>query len=227
MSDDSALFQAIQAGDAATVTDMVEARAELLHAESPSGLSPLLFAVYYHRPQMAELLIGLGASVSVFEAAAAGSQAHLTAALETDPALLHAHSPDGFSLLGLSALFGHHRTAQWLIDQGADVNAVSDNVMRVRPLHSATAGNHAPLVHLLLAAGADPDAVQHGGYTPLHSAAQNGNTELVQALLDAGADRAARTDEGHDALALAEENMHAEVALLLAGGSGSPKVNFR
>jgi len=227
MSDDSALFQAIQAGDAATVTDMVEARADLLHAKSPSGLSPLLFAVYYHRPQMAELLIGLGAPVSVFEAAAAGSLAHLTAALGADPALLYAHSPDGFSLLGLSAFFGHHLTAQWLIEQGADVNAASDNAMRVRPLHSAAAGNHAPLLHLLLAAGAEPNAAQLGGYTPLHSAAQNGNTELVQALLDAGADRSARTDEGHDALALAEENMHAEVVALLTGGADASKVNFR
>ena len=89
MSESVALFQAIQAGDAATVTDLIEARAELLSASSPSGLSPLLFAAYYHRPQMAALLMSLGAPVSVFEAAAVGAEEKLKAVLEAEPALLY------------------------------------------------------------------------------------------------------------------------------------------
>ncbi|MGY2892926.1 ankyrin repeat protein [Deinococcus sp. UYEF24] len=217
MSESVALFQAIQAGDAATVTDLIEARADLLSAQSPSGLSPLLFAAYYHRPHMAALLIALGAPVSVFEAAATGAEDQLHAALEADPALLHATSPDGFSLLGLCAFFGHSLPAKALLNLGADVNAVSRNAMQVTPLHSAAAGSHAPLLHLLLAAGANPNAAQHGGYTPLHSAAQNGQPELVQALLEAGADPQAKTDEGQTALALALENLHPEVAALLGG----------
>ncbi|WP_424949658.1 ankyrin repeat domain-containing protein [Deinococcus sp.] len=215
MSEPSALFQAIQAGDAATVTDLVEARAEWLSAESPSGLSPLLFAAYYHRPQMAALLIELGAPVSVFEAAAVGSEMHLQTALATDGSLLHAHRPDGFSLLGLTSFFGHEAAARLLLALGADVNAASRNVMRATPLRSAAAGDHTPLARLLLEAGADPDAAQHGGYTPLQSAAQNGNSDLVQLLLAAGADPRARNDQGQDALALAQENGHAEVARLL------------
>jgi ankyrin repeat protein len=225
MSESVALFQAIQAGDAATVTDLIEARADLLSAESPSGLSPLLFAAYYHRPHMAALLIELGAPVSVFEAAAAGAEDRLHAALEADPELLHAVSPDGFSLLGLCAFFGHSLLAQTLLNLGADVNTVSRNAMQGTPLHSAAAGSHAPLLHLLLAAGADPNAVQHGGYTPLHSAAQNGQAELVHALLQAGADPEARTEEGQTALELAQENLHPGVAALLSGeapdGGGS------
>ncbi len=217
MSDSVALFQAIQAGDAATVTDLIEARSDLLTAESPSGLSPLLFAAYYHRPHMAALLIELGAPVSVFEAAATGAEDRMSSALEADPALLHAMSPDGFSLLGLCAFFGHSLLAQTLLNLGADVNAVSQNNMQVTPLHSAAAGSHAPLLHLLLEAGANPNAVQHGGYTPLHSAAQNGQTELVRALLEAGADPRAKTDEGQTALALAQENLHADVVALLGG----------
>lgn len=226
MSESVALFQAIQAGDAATVTDLIEARADLLSAESPSGLSPLLFAAYYHRPHMAALLIELGAPVSVFEAAATGAEDRLYTALEADPALLHTTSPDGFSLLGLCAFFGHSLPAQVLLDLGADVNAVSRNAMRVTPLHSAAASSHAALVHLLLAAGADPNAVQHGGYTPLHSAAQNGQTELVQALLNAGADPTAKTDDGQSALTLAQENLHAEVAALLGGEAPGGNANI-
>ena len=220
MSESVALFQAIQAGDAATVTDLVEARAELLTAASPSGLSPLLFAAYYHRPQMAALLMELGAPVSVFEAAAVGAEDRLREAVTADPALLGTYSPDGFSLLGLCAFFGHTLAARWLIAQGADPNAVSRNPMQVTPLHSAAAGDHLPLAVLLLDAGANPNAAQHGGYTPLHSAAQNGNPELVGLLLRAGADPQVRTDEGHDPLALARENGHAPVVALL-GGEGN------
>ena len=221
MSESVALFQAIQAGDAATVTDLIEARAELLSASSPSGLSPLLFAAYYHRPQMAALLMGLGAGVSVFEAAAVGAEDRLLVMLEADPALLHAHSPDGFSLLGLACSFGHEAAARALLALGADVNTVSRNAMRVTPLHSAAAGEYPALAALLLAAGANVDAVQHGGYTPLHSAAQNGNLPLARLLLEQGADPATQTDEGQTAQALATENGHAEVALLLAGDEGT------
>lgn len=221
MSESAALFQAIQAGDAATVTDLIEARAELLSASSPSGLSPLLFAAYYHRPQMAALLMGLGAGVSVFEAAAVGAEDRLLALLEADPALLYAHSPDGFSLLGLACFFGHEAAARTLLDLGADVNTVSRNAMRVTPLHSAVVGEYPALAVLLLGAGADVDAVQHGGYTPLHSAAQNGNLPLARLLLEKGADPAAQTDGGQTAQALATENGHAEVVALLAGTGGA------
>ncbi len=221
MSESVALFQAIQAGDAATVTDLIEARAELLTASSPSGLSPLLFAAYYHRPQMAALLISLGAGVSVFEAAAVGAEDRLLAMLEADPALLHAHSPDGFSLLGLTCFFGHEAAARPLLALGSDVNAVSRNAMRVTPLHSAVAGEYPALAALLLSAGADVAAVQHGGYTPLHSAAQNGNLHLARLLLEQGADPTAQTDEGQTAQALATENGHAEVVALLLGSAGT------
>lgn len=215
MPEATALFQAIQAGDAATVTDLIEARADLLTATSPSGLSPVLFAAYYHRPQMAALLMDLGAPVSVFEAAATGTQDRLDALLDADPGLLHTVSPDGFSLLGLSAFFGHTLAAHGLIVRGADVNAPSVNRMQVTPLHSAAAGDHTALARVLLEAGAHPNAVQHGGYTPLHSAAQNGNADLVQLLLAAGADPEARTDDGQRPLDLARQAEHAAAVALL------------
>ncbi|GGJ72245.1 ankyrin repeat domain-containing protein [Deinococcus aquiradiocola] len=215
MSESATLFQAIQANDAATVTDLIEARADLLTATSPSGLSPLLFAAYYRRPQMAALLTELGAPVSAFEAAATGSGLHLESALQANPDLLHAFSPDGFTLLGLCAFFGHEAEARMLLALGADPNTVSQNAMLVAPLHSAAAGNHTALARMLLEAGATPDAAQHGGFTPLHSAAQNGNTDLVKLLLARGADPAARTDAGDDALALAVEGGHDEAAALL------------
>jgi ankyrin repeat protein len=68
--------------------------------------------------------------------------------------------------------------------------------MRVAPLHSALAGGHAEIVEVLLAAGADVNAVQADGYTPLHEAAQNGDTATSKRLVAAGADTTARLDNG-------------------------------
>jgi cytohesin len=75
--------------------------------------------------------------------------------------------------------------------------------MKGTPLHSAASASHADVAEILLAAGADPDARQEGGWTPLHAAAANGDATLVGALLAAGGDRRAANDDGRTAADLA------------------------
>ena len=65
---------------------------------------------------------------------------------------------------------------------------------------------------MLLAAGADVDARQAGGFTPLHAAAQNGDPEMVELFLSAGADPLATTDDGRTAADLADGADHPDVA---------------
>jgi RNA polymerase sigma factor (sigma-70 family) len=55
-------------------------------------------------------------------------------------------------------------------------------------LWTATVFGHAPLVDLLLDAGASPDTAAFAGATPLHAAVQRGRHDLVRRLLRAGAD---------------------------------------
>jgi ankyrin repeat protein len=220
MTDSTPLFVAIQAGDVDTVQALVQARPALLSAVSPMGVSPLLFATYYRKPDVARALIGLhaalgGPPLTVFEAAATGETAHLRALLDTDPANVNAVSADGFTPLGLAAFFGREAVAAELLARGADVNAVSANAMQVQPLHSAVAGNHAGLTRLLLAHGADVNAAQQDGFTPLMAAAQHGNAALVQDLLAAGAEAAASTGDGRTAASIAQEEGHSELAALL------------
>jgi ankyrin repeat protein len=68
---------------------------------------------------------------------------------------------------------------------------------------------------MLLAAGADPNTRQNGGFTALHAAAQNGDAAMARDLLDHGAAVDPATEDGRTALTIAEEQGHDEVAALL------------
>ena len=90
--------------------------------------------------------------------------------------------------------------------------AVASNPMAVQPLHSAAATSQRDVAERLLAAGADPNARQHGGYVPLHSAAQNGDDALTELLLGHGADPTLETDDGRSAAVIARTAGHDELA---------------
>mmetsp|Transcript_23578 Transcript_23578/g.33769 ORF Transcript_23578/g.33769 Transcript_23578/m.33769 type:complete len:86 (+) Transcript_23578:421-678(+) len=55
------------------------------------------------------------------------------------------------------------------------------------PLHVAARGGHQEVVSLLLAGGAQTEAVDTYGDTPLHVAARGGHQEVVSLLLAGGA----------------------------------------
>jgi ankyrin repeat protein len=74
------------------------------------------------------------------------------------------------------------------------------------------AGRHPALVARLLAAGADPDARQEGGFTPLMGAAGAGRADLASALLAAGADPALTDRHDHTAADHARQHGHNELA---------------
>ncbi|MBZ9715249.1 ankyrin repeat domain-containing protein [Deinococcus multiflagellatus] len=213
---EAALFLAIKTQDAELLRRLVRADPALLTVPSPMGVSPVLFATYYGRHEMARVLIEEGAPLNLFEAAAVGDGAAVRSALDAHPAQVHAFSPDGFSPLGLAAFFGRAEVAEALLSRGADVNAPSQNAMRVRPLHSAVAGGHAALARALVMAGADVNAAQQDDFTPLMAAAQNGDAELVAFLRGCGADAGATTAAGQRAADFAREEGHHELAEALA-----------
>ncbi|PTA68385.1 ankyrin repeat domain-containing protein [Deinococcus arcticus] len=213
---EAALFLAIKTQDAELLRRLLRADPALLTVPSPMGVSPVLFATYYGRHDMARVLIEEGAPLNLFEAAAVGEEEVVRAALDADPSQVQAVSPDGFSPLGLAAFFGRAGVAEELLSRGADVNAPSQNAMRVRPLHSAVAGRHAALARALVMAGADVNAAQQGDFTPLMAAAQNGDAELVAFLRGCGADPGAVTAAGQRAADFAREEGHTKLAEALA-----------
>jgi len=97
------------------------------------------------------------------------------------------------------------------------VHQCAHNPLRNQPLHASVALNHsADVVRLLLEAGADVNATQHGGYTPLLQAAAAGKKDLVLLLLEHGARLDCICDQGKSAADYARERGHEELAELLA-----------
>jgi len=201
-------------GDPAGVRAELDLQPELVNARMPSGVQAILFCLYYGQPGLVGDFLTHGCELDVFSAAGTGQTARLRELIESDPSLVNAVAADGFSPLGLASFFGQTEAAKLLIERGADVNRPSINPQRVRPLHSAAAGQHLEIVRILLEASAEINARQEGGFTALMSAAQNGQVEMVQLLLERGAERALQTDDGRSAYDFADANSDPAVAAL-------------
>ncbi|HJW89425.1 MAG TPA: ankyrin repeat domain-containing protein [Anaerolineales bacterium] len=214
-------FAALKAGDRARVEGLLAQNPGLANSKADDGLSAVLVAVYYGKPEMADRLIERGASLDVFEAAATGRLQRLAKLVENDPSLMDAYAQDGFQPLGLAAFFGHLEVVEYLLVKGAEVNSASRNQMQVMPLHAAVARESVEIAKALLEQGAQVNARQQDDFTPLHAAAQNGQVEMAQLLLDFGAEVNARMSNSKTPLALAEEFNHAEVASLLTRRGGT------
>jgi uncharacterized protein len=216
------LFQAVHNGDAARVDALLDAQPTLLKAHDPSGNSLLVAALYHGQQDLAAALVARGAPVNLWEAAALGDVARLQAHLQADPSSLEAHSHDGWTALHLAAHFGHADAAQYLLRHGADVRARSTNPLDNQPLHAALAGRSLDVARLLLDAGADPNAAEHGGYAPLHQAAEPGDLPLIRLLLDRGARTDRKDDQGRTPLELAEAGGHTLAADALRRAASTP-----
>ncbi|MFL6260389.1 MAG: ankyrin repeat domain-containing protein [Thermoanaerobaculia bacterium] len=170
---------------------------------------PLHFAVQKNRPEMVALLLELGADPlatdgsgfpaaayanapdidrSVLEAIRARGTRDLFTALALDDwdeaeRLLHEGGASA-GVLHLMAKRNQREAVRWLLDHGADPNALwSHWDAEVTPLHLAASRGHADVVRLLLEAGADPEIrdSKHDG-DALGWAYHFGQREIVQIL---------------------------------------------
>jgi ankyrin repeat protein len=184
MTDDQqlvALVEAAKAGDLAAVNALLLQRPELAMTRLTSGESALMAAVYRGHRDVVQTLLERGAATDIFASAATGRFGPLRLNL-IDGADVNAVAYDGWTALHLAAFFGHFDAAEVLLDAGADVHAVSHNSLKNTPLHAAAAGKHSEVALLLIERGANPAAVDAGGYTPLQIARENGLTEVLNAI---------------------------------------------
>ncbi len=206
------LVTAVKAGDTADVDQILAGNPKLVNATDENGLPVLMVVLYHGQRETAELLREAGAEVHIFEAAALGDLETVLVEGTEWPEDINEFSRDGFTPLQLACYFGHFEVAKWLVEQGADVEAVARNAQKIRPIHAAVASGNVEIVRLLLENGADVNARQETGVTALHSAAHRGNLALVELLVRQGADVALKLDGGKNAAELAREAGHEGLA---------------
>ncbi|HEY3624891.1 MAG TPA: ankyrin repeat domain-containing protein [Terracidiphilus sp.] len=207
----------IQTGATAEIAAAAEADPTIIGARDSQGVSMLLWSVYAGQPLVRDYLLAQlathGVLLDVFEAAAVGDVLRIEDLLAADPATAHSYSGDGWTPLHLAAGFGTPQSVDVLLQHGAQVDAVSRNPQRNQPLHAALAlGRNTETVRLLLAHGADPNALQVGGFTPLFSAATANRRDLAEMLIESGAHALHRSDLGKTAADFARERGHAALA---------------
>ena len=211
------LLDAIRKGDDDAVRALVESRPALVDARGADGVPAVRLALYYRHPEIARFLIGHGAALDLYDAAAAGQLERLRALVAGDPSLVNSYSADGATPLGLAAFFGHRDAVEILLDHGAKIDMAATNpAFPFVPLHSAMSAGHRPIVDLLLERGADVNAREGGGMTVLHEAAGLGKLDYVRLLLDRGANPAAKTDDGKLPEDFARQRNFAAAAEVLA-----------
>lgn len=159
------------------------------------GITALMTASVGGHADAVKLLIENGADPTVTDndgltplmnAAEKGDVACLKALTEkTDADFLNQFSKTGFSALIIAAAHGHTEAAGYLIDAGADINAVHDE-NKVTALMYAAASNHVEVLKLLMDKGADLEFEHSNGGTALLEAATGGAAEAMEAMLKGG-----------------------------------------
>ncbi|BFY98557.1 hypothetical protein BsWGS_01597 [Bradybaena similaris] len=102
--------------------------------------------------------------------------------------------------LHLAAGYNNVEVAEFLLENGADVNAQDKGGLI--PLHNASSYGHVDIAALLIKYNTYVNAQDRWGFTPIHEAAQKGRTQLCALLLAHGADPTMKNQEGQTPLDL-------------------------
>ncbi|KAL1682498.1 hypothetical protein EV122DRAFT_287123 [Schizophyllum commune] len=183
----------------------------LITSEYPYVGFPLMAAARYGLPEIARILLDMGADVNaacdcdkeVPRTALYSAVEHMT----RDP--------------------GHLAVFELLLERGADVNRqygeVKDTVLQC----AAALSDRIEVIRLLLARGADREASNAYGETPLQVAVRSDGLDTVKFLLSVGCNVNARTYSGKDALQMALEMRSPKIVqCLLEHGPDLTQLHF-
>eukprot|EP00953_Heterococcus_sp_UTEX-ZZ885_P039196 20104-Heterococcus_DN1.PRE.1 len=187
-NDNTALMEAVDAGTVAAVKLLLEHSADV-SIINKQGFSPVFAAVAGGHLSVLKLLMQHGADVTAL-------------------------SPKGLTLLMQATINNLTHIADFLISQGLSVHAVDDSGCTALH-HAASRSSDSATMRVLLAHGADVNAVDVQRGTPLHCASQSGHLDKVDVLIAAGADVIRSDALGATALHVAIHFAHLTIVKLL------------
>lgn len=168
-------------------------QAYLQNLDEASRLTAILF--YQHTYSLAEIGRFLDEPVTTIKSRLRNIRAKLRKELETtlETSLSQESLPEDFServtQIITAVKDGDEAMIRVLLAADPRLVGVTEEPSRQTPLHIAAGSGRASLVELLLANGADPNALDRGdNAAPIHYACERGWLECVRLLAEAGAD---------------------------------------
>ena len=127
--------------------------------------------------------------------------------------------------LAAAAYDGDLTTVRSLLEQGADMNELTTNIMKSATRNAASQG-HVDILRFLLEHDADKEKADDEGQSLLYIASSNGHLEVTRYLVEQGADLEKAIGNGDTPLIIASCNGHLDVArYLLEQGADRDKVD--
>jgi len=210
------ILKAVNSGRVADVQAAI-ARGEDVNRRDDDGNTPLILAAKHGDLEITMTLVSKGADLKAKNKDGDDALLALTNyTMVSSPSVTKGSAVS--EPIGITTQ-GHMLTAEYLIQQGVNVNAKNNDGNTVLIL--AVQLNKKALVGLYLNNGAYVNASNKQGYTALIVAAMKGNSEFICPLLAKGANMNAMDNEGKIALQYAEQNGHQKIAQLIV--SGCPK----
>src|SRR5712691_4373331 len=162
MSGPKAFFDAIRAGDAVKVRELLANDHALVNAKTERGFSAVAVAAYYHQAGILDVLLAHRPAMTVHDAALAGDLARMRELVGKDPKLANdVSSPDGFPPLALAAYAGRAEVVAYLLSKGANLHFSAPGV-GFNALTGAVSENQAEVVKILVKAGAKVNYLYEG-----------------------------------------------------------------
>lgn len=184
-----ALLKAVEKGDANEVAAHLD-RGLDANTTDASGNTILMLAARLGHRELASLLLARKASVN--RRNAVGDNALMMASIKGDLPMVRLLAAAGAELnhagwtpLHYAAFGGHGEVAKFLLEKGADKNALAPNAYT--PLMLAARGGHSAAARVILYEDPDIRYRTGSGDTALSIARKRGMQELVELLKRAGA----------------------------------------
>jgi len=143
-----------------------------LHIFSRSILSLFIFLPIFVLPQ------------DIFDLCRKGDLDSVRKIISADPSAILSRSERGSTPLHFACFSERPEMVEYLLEQGAEVNAVNDPLYT--PLHYASQVKQPEILRLLLSNRADIMMETREGEMPLHMAASSADIEAVKILLEYG-----------------------------------------